>query len=454
MPSGYPLVRRPDRLFPDVHARQHLRGATIRRGGEASRPPRGVIRARRVPAAARVAGRARAPAWAAVAGRDAGRARDGQGAGRFVSRGESGAAVPTSVAPHCVRMSRGAQRVAGAARRRGTPWVTIRCRASAIALPATRHSPPPGAIMRQLVFSTFLSLLVVSTLPAQTRTIAERLGHPRDAKLLILHADDIGVAHSENAASFDAMDKGAINSGSVMMPTPWVTEVAEYAKRNPNHDLGLHLTLTSEWKTYRWGGVAPRDAVPSLYEPDGTLPSNTGVVAKRANLDEVERELRAQIDRAIAIGIKPTHVDSHMAALFETPELFRTYVKVARAYKLPFLHYIGGPSPANVAALTPNDIVPDVVIMALQTGTPEQWRKYYLDAIRNLKPGLTEILLHLGYDDAELRAVMVGNEAFGAKWRQQDYDVLTSAEFKQALKDNNVVLVTWRDIQKTMYPGQ
>ena len=306
--------------------------------------------------------------------------------------------------------------------------------------------------MRQLAWSTLLSLLVVSTLPAQTRTIAERLGHPRDAKLLILHADDLGVAHSENAASLDALDKGAINSASIMIPTPWVTEVADYMKRNPNADIGLHLTLTSEWKTYRWGGVAPRDSVPSLYEPDGTLPSNTGTVARRARVDEVERELRAQIDRAIAIGIRPTHVDSHMAALFETPELFRTYAKVAREYKLPFLHFIGAPNPANVAALTPNDIVPDVVIMAVQAGSPERWRQYYLDAIRNLKPGLTEILLHLGYDDAELRAVMVDHVAFGSKWRQQDYDVMTSPEFKQALKDNNVVLVTWRDIQKAMYP--
>jgi predicted glycoside hydrolase/deacetylase ChbG (UPF0249 family) len=306
--------------------------------------------------------------------------------------------------------------------------------------------------MQRFVSSILLSLLVASTLTAQTRTIAERLGHPRDAKLLILHADDIGVAHSENAASFDALDKGAVNSGSIMMPTPWVTEVAEYAKAHPNADLGLHLTLNSEWRTYRWGGLASRDQVPSLYEPDGTFPNNTETVAKRAKPDEVERELRAQIDRAYAIGLKPTHVDSHMGALFTTPELFRTYVKVARSYKLPFLPFIGGSSPANQAALTPSDIVPDAAIMASQMGTPEEWRKYYLDVIRNLKPGLNWLGVHLGYDDAELRAVTVGWDAWGSKWRQQDYDVLTSAEFKQALEDNGVVLVTWRDIQKAMYP--
>jgi predicted glycoside hydrolase/deacetylase ChbG (UPF0249 family) len=306
--------------------------------------------------------------------------------------------------------------------------------------------------MHRFVFSILLSLCVASTTSAQTRTIAERLGHPRDAKLLILHADDMGVAHSENAASFDALDKGAINSGSIMIPTPWVTEVAEYMKAHPNADLGLHLTLNSEWRSYRWGGIAPRDKVPSLYEPDGTFSSSTDTLARRARQDEVERELRAQIDRAYALGIRPTHVDSHMYALYGTPELFSTYVKVARSYKLPFLGVFDSTTKATRAVLTENDIVPDVVIQAMQMGTPEQWRKYYLDAIRNLKPGLTEILVHLGYDDAELRAVTVGFEGWGAKWRQQDHDVLTSAEFKQALVDNGVVLVTWRDIQKAMYP--
>src|SRR3954466_7731586 len=243
--------------------------------------------------------------------------------------------------------------------------------------------------MRQLILSTLASLLVVSTLNAQTRTTAERLGHPKNAKLLILHADDIGVAHSENAATFDALDKGAINSGSIMMPTPWVTEVAEYMKAHPNADLGLHLTLNSEWKTYRWGGIASRDKVPSLYGPDGTFSSSTDTLAMRAKQDEVERELRAQIDRAYALGIRPTHVDSHMYALYGTPELFRTYTRVARSYKLPFLAVFDSPTAAIRSELTPSDIVPNEVIMRLEKGSPEEWRKYYLDAIRTLKPGLT-----------------------------------------------------------------
>jgi predicted glycoside hydrolase/deacetylase ChbG (UPF0249 family) len=307
--------------------------------------------------------------------------------------------------------------------------------------------------MRQLAWSLIASLSFVSTLSAQSRTVAERLGHPRDAKLLILHADDIGVAHSENAASFEALDKGVVSSGSIMMPTPWVTEVAEYAKAHPNADLGLHLTLNSEWNTYRWGGLAPRDRVASLYDPDWTFPRETGTVAKRAKPEEVELELRAQIDRAIAMGIRPTHVDSHMGALYETPELFRTYAKVARSYKLPFLHFIGRPDSAIVAQLQPTDVVADAVYMRLEKGTPAEWRRYYLDLVRNMKPGLNVLLVHLGHDDEELRAVTVGWDSWGADWRQRDVDVLSSAEFRQALKDNGIVLVTWRDVQKLMYPG-
>ena len=136
--------------------------------------------------------------------------------------------------------------------------------------------------MQPRLWLSVVLLLLNSTMSAQTKTVAERLGLPADTKLLILHADDLGVAHSVNAASFDALDKGAISSASIMMPTPWVTEVATYARQHPNADLGLHLTLTSEWLTYRWGSVESKDKVPSLLDSTGTFPSEVPPVVARA----------------------------------------------------------------------------------------------------------------------------------------------------------------------------
>ena len=303
--------------------------------------------------------------------------------------------------------------------------------------------------MQPTLWSSLAVFLVTSTLPAQTRTVAERLGLPPDAKLLILHADDLGVAHSVNAASFDALEKGAISSASIMMPTPWVTEVAAYARQHPNADLGLHLTLTSEWRTYRWGSVESRDKVPSLLDSTGTFPSDVPPVVANAKPAEIERELRAQVERALALGIRPTHLDSHMGALFTTPEIIATYVKVAHDYRLPFLALKGGTFPPPMP-LAPNDIALDAVIIAGEDVPRDQWKAFYLTAIANLKPGLTEIIVHLGHDDAELQAVTVDHEPYGSAWRQRDYDVVTSAEFREALKRNGVVLVTYRDLQRAM----
>jgi predicted glycoside hydrolase/deacetylase ChbG (UPF0249 family) len=302
--------------------------------------------------------------------------------------------------------------------------------------------------MRALLWPSVVSLLVASMLSAQTRTIAERLGHPADSKLLIIHADDLAVAHSVDAASFDALDKGAISSASIMVPSPWITEVAAYAKAHPNADLGLHLTLTSEWETYRWGSVEPADKVPSLLDSAGTFPIDEKVVAATAKPIEVERELRAQIQRALALGIRPTHLDSHMGALFSTPELMATYVKVAREYRLPFLALRGDPRAPPQPPLSAKDVLLDAVIIAGPEVPRDQWKAFYLKSIANLKPGLTEMIVHLGRDDSELQAVMVNHEPYGSAWRQRDYDVVTSPEFKRALQDNRVILVTWKELQQ------
>ena len=292
-----------------------------------------------------------------------------------------------------------------------------------------------------------LLLVAASSLGAQSRNLATRLGYPADTKLLIIHADDLGVAHSEDVASLDALDQHAVSSASIMMPTPWVTEVAAYAKAHPDADLGLHLTLTSEWKSYRWGSVAPRDQVKSLLDSVGFFPNDESIVAKNANPADVERELRAQIDRALAMGIHPTHVDSHMGALFTTPALLAAYVKVAHDYNLPFLGVKGTPFD-SVKGITSRDVLADAVLIADTNVPRDQWAAFYLKAIASLKPGLTELIVHLGHDDAELQAVTVDHEPYGSAWRQRDYDVVTSAAFRKALADNHVVLIGWKDVRR------
>jgi predicted glycoside hydrolase/deacetylase ChbG (UPF0249 family) len=304
--------------------------------------------------------------------------------------------------------------------------------------------------MRQLNLALAI-LLIASNSLAQTKTIAERLGYPADSKLLIIHADDLAVAHSEDAASFDALDQRAVTSASIMIPCPWLLEVAAYAKAHPDADLGLHLTLTSEWKNYRWGPVASKDQVPSLLGATGYLYPDTPQAVGALKPAEVEREIRAQIDRAIALGIHPTHVDSHMGTLFSRPDLFAIYVKVAHEYKLPFLAFIAPDTPTALSSvLSDKDVLLNSVVIADPSIRPADWKTFYLNAIKNLKPGVTEIIVHLGHDDTELQAITLDHADYGAAWRQRDYEVVTSPEFKQALVENHVIPIQWKDLKKLL----
>jgi predicted glycoside hydrolase/deacetylase ChbG (UPF0249 family) len=303
----------------------------------------------------------------------------------------------------------------------------------------------------KLAIAILIALSTRTSALAQTKTIAERLGYPANSKLLIVHADDLAVAHSEDSASFDALDKHAATSASIMVPCPWLTEVAEYAKAHPDADLGLHLTVTAEWKNYRWGPVESKDKVPSLLDPSGSLWPEVDAAVRNITPDEAERELRAQIEHAVSMGIHPTHLDSHMGVLFARPELFAVYVKVAHEYKLPFLAVRGPQAPAALLSmLTDKDIVLDSIVMADPSVSPANWKAFYTSAIKNLKPGVTEIIVHLAHDDAELQAIAVDHPDYGAAWRQRDYDVVTSPEFKQALEENHIILIHWQDLKKLL----
>ncbi|MGA2743868.1 MAG: polysaccharide deacetylase family protein [Candidatus Sulfotelmatobacter sp.] len=307
--------------------------------------------------------------------------------------------------------------------------------------------------MRLSTFAVVIAFLLspLTSALGQAKTIAERLGYPPDSKLLIIHADDLAVAHSEDSASFDALDKHAVTSASIMVPCPWLTEVAAYAKNHPDADMGLHLTLTSEWKTYRWGPVESKNMVPSLLDPSGYLWPDTPQAPGALKPAEVEHEIRAQIERANALGIHPTHLDSHMGVLFARPDLFAIYVKVAREYKLPFLAFIASDTPTQLSSvLSDKDILLNSVVIANPSIRPADWNTFYTNAIKNLKPGVTEIIVHLGHDDAELQAVTVDHPDYGSAWRQRDYDVVTSPEFKRAIEENHVILIRWKDLKKLL----
>ena len=304
---------------------------------------------------------------------------------------------------------------------------------------------------RKIVCAVIVLATACRSLPAQNKTVAERLGHPADAKLLIIHADDLAIAHSEDAASLEALDKGYVSSASIIVPGPWLTEVADYAKAHPDADLGLHLALTSEWKTFRWGSVESRDKVPSLLDTAGTLWPLSEDVAKKAKPQEVEREYRAQIERALAVGIHPTHLDTHMGSALSTPEIVAVYVKIAREYHLPILAPRIPGDPLKLSALlSDKDVMVDSVVIANPSVPADKWKEFYLDAIKTMKPGLNEMIVHLGHDDAELQAVMVDHPDYGSAWRQRDFDVVSSSEFKKALQENHIVLVMWKDLQKLL----
>jgi chitin disaccharide deacetylase len=304
---------------------------------------------------------------------------------------------------------------------------------------------------RKVTVVVVLVFLSAANLRAQTKTIAERLGYPADSKLLVVHADDLAVAHSVDSASFDALDRNAVTSASIMVPCPWLTEVVLYAKAHPDADLGLHLTLTSEWKTYRWGPVESKDKVPSLLDPSGYLWPETPSAVSPIKPEEAEREIRTQVEHAVASGIHPTHLDTHMGALFSSPELFAAFIKIAHEYKLPFFApRLPGEGAKLLSLLHEKDIIVDSVVIANPTIQANAWMGFYIDAIKNMKPGLTEMIVHLGHDDAELQAVMVDHPDYGAAWRQRDFDFVTSLEFKKALQDNKVILVKWKDLQKLL----
>ena len=304
-------------------------------------------------------------------------------------------------------------------------------------------------------------LLVVATiaawLPAVSQTapksVQERLGYPASARLLILHADDFGMNHSVNRATSEALENHWITSASILVPCPWFVEAANFAKAHPDADLGIHQALNSEWTTFRWGPVTSKDKVPSLLDAQGYLPLDTPEVAKNAKPEEVETELHAQIDRARQFGVNITHLDTHMTALFGSTDLYKVYLKMGHSYGLPILEeWEGSHGPLGVTP-PPEEVLVQKVV-AIDPGIDaKDWTAWYEKQLAPLGPGVYQVIVHLAYDDDEMRGATADHPDWGSAWRQHDLDMVKSPEFQKFLRDQGFILVGWKDLAKALPPN-
>jgi len=307
--------------------------------------------------------------------------------------------------------------------------------------------------MKKIILALACIVLTLGTRAQETKNLAEQLGYPKDSKLLIIHADDMGLANSVNTACIKAFENNGITSGSIMMPCPWALEIAGYAKDHPGMDVGVHLTMTAEWNLYKWGGIIPSDQIPSLLDSKGYFYPSVEELGKVAKGAEAEKELRAQIDKLISLGVQPTHIDTHMGSVLANPELIKIYMNLSDVYHLPVLFpraYLTW-FPAEMAkALGTKIFLLDNLFMLEPQMIKGNWIDAYKKGISELKPGLNQMIVHLALDNDEMKAISKGHDDYGSAWRQHDLDLVLSSEFKDLLKSNHVILITWRQIKDLM----
>jgi predicted glycoside hydrolase/deacetylase ChbG (UPF0249 family) len=324
------------------------------------------------------------------------------------------------------------------------------------------------------IFFTLTAFIFFFLSKAQTvdSTYAEKLGYPNGAKVLIIHVDDVGMSYDSNEGAVNAMTKGAATSCSVMMPCGWVPGYIHYWKEHPQTDAGLHLTLTSEWKDYRWGPLAGKQAVPGLVDNEGDLWSSVEDVVKHASADEVYTEIKAQLDRARTIGFTPTHLDSHMGTLFASPAFIQMYVKLGMENHIPVMMPAGhdvliqqqtGFSDAQIQQIR------DIGKMLWNAGLPvlddlhnfsygwsvpddvksndkklQAWRtQKYIEAIKSLKPGVTMMIMHCTATTEVFPYISDSGPT-----RRGDMLAMMDPAFKKALSDEHIILTTWRELME------
>ena len=291
-----------------------------------------------------------------------------------------------------------------------------------------------------------------------SQTWAEKLGWPAGTKVIMLHADDIGMSPEANTAAKQQLEAGDIQSAAVMIPCPNAEEFITYAKNNPKMDIGLHLTLTSEWKTYRWGPVTDGAEVPGLLDEDKKLWHTVRQVVQHASAEEVEKEIRAQIEQSIAWGHRPDHIDTHMGTLFGDPSYVKAYMKVAEEYGIPAniidisnptvlaeFRGKGYPMDDSVVEMSENYSLPklDYFTSAPKAETYEEKIGSFKELINSLEPGLTEIIFHPSVLTENLKEIT-------GSWQQRAWEaqMFSDPDLIQFFKDEGIIFTNWQEIMQ------
>ncbi len=289
-------------------------------------------------------------------------------------------------------------------------------------------------------------------------TNAEKLGFPKGKIILLLHSDDAGMCEEANLAVQAYSLKNHVQSAAVMMPCPFAEEMVEWAKKHPKADIGVHLTLTSEWKNYRWGPVADAEKVPGLIDPEGKLWHSVPEVVMNATAKEVETEIRAQIDKMISMGYKPTHIDTHMGTLYGSPEFVEVFLKTAEHYNIPanaidvsdpdvmaFYRNAGYPITDEVVGMLEKYRLPklDNFGSVPKGETYQEKKENFFKFVKSLKPGLTEIIFHPSIETDNLKSIT-------NSWQQRvwEAELFSDPEVWEFFKTNDIELTTWREIME------
>ena len=276
---------------------------------------------------------------------------------------------------------------------------------------------------------------------ASFRSLNEALGHPDDAKLVVLSCDDLGAFHASNESVLQAMRTGVATCASLMVPAPWARHAVQHLQ--PGDDIGVHLTLVSEHPEYRWG---PLTYAPSLQSGDGGFPSTLDDLWEHADSEEVLRECRAQVERALLWGVDVTHLAPHLTSITLRPEFFDVYLELAAEYRLPIR--LPSSISLNEAGFDFRGLARDEGVL-FPDHFDHDWssgsRQRVLDSINKLQSGVTEIHVQPVIDSPEVRAL--GDVCLG--WID-DLALITGSEVREALAAAGATLIGYRQIRDAM----